>query len=157
MNAYIRLGLITVILLVLICKGQATFPTKTLLEPSPENQPSVIRSLRDQSSHFDEDEKTAIGVEIKKYENNQNPLPNNFKEKFDSHFDFDFLTGKSCNASGPTIIFKSARYNFDRRKEIRQQLKNIDFASNYFFMSGQKSSDEKAPIQKKFNDAGSVL
>ena len=87
---------------------------------------------------------------IQKYEDNKNPLPETFQETFDSHFDFDYAPNYSCNSTEPIIIFKSSRLNFDRRNEVRQHLKDIDLARNYFFLTGQKSSGERQSGSDKY-------
>lgn len=87
---------------------------------------------------------------VKKYENNRNQLPESFQKSFDSHFDFQYQPEYLCNSTEPVIIFKSSRLNFERRKEVREHLKDIGLASNYFFLTGQKSSGERQAGTDKY-------
>ena len=92
---------------------------------------------------------------IQKYEENKNQLPKTYMENFDSGFNFEYSSRKSCDSTNEIIIFKTARVNFDRRNKVRQHLKQIGLATNYFFMTGQKSSTETIPETDHYKGNGS--
>ena len=76
-------------------------------------------------------------------------------ENFDSGFNFEYSFKKSCDSANEIIIFKTARVNFDRRNKVRQHLKQIGLATNYFFLTGQKSSTETIPETDHYKGNGS--
>ena len=92
---------------------------------------------------------------IQKYEENKNQPPKIYMENFDSGFNFEYSSRKSCDSTNEIIIFKTARVNFDRRNKVRQHLKQIGLATNYFFMTGQKSSSETIPETDHYKGNGS--
>ena len=92
---------------------------------------------------------------IQKYEENKNQLPKTYMQNFDSGFNFEYSSRKSCDSTNEIIIFKTARVNFDRRNKVRQHLKQIGLATNYFFLTGQKSSTETIPETDHYKGNGS--
>ena len=65
-------------------------------------------------------------------------IPESFSHPVDNSFNFSHETTKACVSKDSTIIVKSARSNFERRESMRNQLKDINFHGDVFFIVGQE-------------------
>ena len=67
---------------------------------------------------------------------------------FDPNWSFNYTTVNKCQSPNMTVIVKTARPYFDRRQEMRDQMAEIKFKGDVFFVVGTEENEDNATTVK---------